>query len=422
MSSPLLPEFFGDTLLIVLPSTVTEISVEADLYSQWKEWIKIGDNAKFPPAFRTIGGDPLTPGIDAGAYFFLQNQDGWRIKPAEENATVLITGNLAPEDSTLPQAIPTTGTFTVLLLGLQPITQNIDVILEQTQESLYSGRVAIDTFSGDGVPGVLFPIGTRGTPSDNLADARAIADNLGFHEFEIHGNVLLDQEYEDWSFIGTSALHSIIDLNGQDVAGASFFNCSLKGSAAIIGSPLHQMFARECVIPVGEVLGEWTGIMQECLFGGDISLQDGLCAFLFCSSQIAGTETPQFEKNNNPGDLNIRAWSGGLEILNFSSGDNCSVDLISGHLKLGPTNTAGTLVLRGVGKYTNTMGSPKLTVNRDGFVDGEDITLIRALAAGDAVVSPDDLTVTVYDNSVSPRVILAVYSVSSDGRIRTRTS
>ena len=47
---------------------------------------------------------------------------------------------------------------------------------------------------------------------------------------------------------------------------------------------------------------------------------------------------------------------------------------------------------------------------------------IHALVAGDAVVSLDDLTVTIYDTTVSPRQILAVYSISADSRIRTRTT
>lgn len=47
---------------------------------------------------------------------------------------------------------------------------------------------------------------------------------------------------------------------------------------------------------------------------------------------------------------------------------------------------------------------------------------IHALVAGDAEVSLDDLTVTIYDTTVSPRVILAVYAISADSRIRTRTT
>jgi len=47
-----------------------------------------------------------------------------------------------------------------------------------------------------------------------------------------------------------------------------------------------------------------------------------------------------------------------------------------------------------------------------------DIQLVRAVTAGRAVVSPDDLTITVYDTD--QLTVLATYSVSEDGRTRTR--
>jgi hypothetical protein len=134
--------FDGDNLLITLNAggAVHSVNAETDLYSDWKEWVKLSSaNAAHAPAFRTTGGDPLTPGIEAGAYFFLRNDLGWRIKPAEEDATITLTGNLAPEDSSLPIVIPTTGAYTVLVLGLQPITQGV--------EGTSTGS------SGTGVPG-----------------------------------------------------------------------------------------------------------------------------------------------------------------------------------------------------------------------------------------------------------------------------
>ena len=79
-----MPTFDGESLTITLDSAITDVDVGADIYSEWKEWAKISDNAKYPFAFRSSGGDALTPGVTAGAYFFIQNQDGWRIKPPEE--------------------------------------------------------------------------------------------------------------------------------------------------------------------------------------------------------------------------------------------------------------------------------------------------------------------------------------------------
>jgi hypothetical protein len=52
-----------------------------------------------------------------------------------------------------------------------------------------------------------------------------------------------------------------------------------------------------------------------------------------------------------------------------------------------------------------------------------DTDLISAIIAGDAVVSSDDLTVTIFESESpipSPRTIKAQYSISADGRIRFR--
>lgn len=422
MSSPLQAEFFGESLRCVLPSGVDEIDIEAGVYSQWKEWTKIGDNAKYPPMFRTVGGDPLTPGIDAGAYFFMQNQYGWRIRPAEEDATVLITGNLAPEDSTLPLAVETLGAFTVLLLGLQPITQSVETILDQQNIALYNGTVYIDAI--DGVPGtnISSGIGQESNPVNNPADARVIADTLNFKRYHLRGAMALDQDHYNWNFVGNSIETTRLDFNGFSVDGSTMKNMHILGDMGH-PSPHEKMLAVDCEV-AGAGLRGWHGSMVNCVLEGDVVLTDGPVSFFACSSKVAGASTPLIDRDSSQGDINIRAWSGGVELLNFNQGANCSIDMISGHAVLGPTNTAGTIVLRGVGKKTITPGSPFVSIDTDGFIDGRDIRIIKALTAGDAVVSLDDQTITVYDpdNITSPRTVIATYSVSADGRIRTRTS
>lgn len=121
--------FDGTNLIMTLPSATPDIDSEVDLYSDWKEWVK-GTGHLYAPAFRSIAGDPLNATLDAAPYFFIRNDFGWRIRPAEENATVFITGSLIAEDSTLPIIIPTIGAYTVLILGLQPVTQNVDILTQ----------------------------------------------------------------------------------------------------------------------------------------------------------------------------------------------------------------------------------------------------------------------------------------------------
>lgn len=67
--------FNGEQKRIYIDSALPEVSVR-ELYSEWKEWVRISDNLKFQPAFRNFGGDPTIEGQTAPAYYFMTN--GWR--------------------------------------------------------------------------------------------------------------------------------------------------------------------------------------------------------------------------------------------------------------------------------------------------------------------------------------------------------
>ena len=51
--------FDGENRLIIVNPGAPLVSVKTDIYSSWKEWAKLRDNAKFLPAIRTTGGDPV---------------------------------------------------------------------------------------------------------------------------------------------------------------------------------------------------------------------------------------------------------------------------------------------------------------------------------------------------------------------------
>lgn len=92
--------FNGPSKLILVNNGITSLDVGIDLYSDWKEWLLIGNNTQFLPAFRTIGGDPTVAGQKVAPYFFLLN--GWKIKPYSGNHVLSIVGNLFSEDGSSP--------------------------------------------------------------------------------------------------------------------------------------------------------------------------------------------------------------------------------------------------------------------------------------------------------------------------------
>ena len=119
--------FDGDNKVITLASGVSSVDA-SDIYSRWKDWAATADNAKFEPAFRVIGGDPLGGGQFAGSYFFLRNDYGWTIKPPEEDIVITVNGNLFPENPAAAFLVPTTGSFnTSIRLQTSSLTQVAEV-------------------------------------------------------------------------------------------------------------------------------------------------------------------------------------------------------------------------------------------------------------------------------------------------------
>lgn len=130
--------FDGPNLTISYDDAGVLVEVEAkELYSRWKDWTLAG-NAQYPPAFRTIGGDPLGGSVVAGDYYFLNNADGWRLKPKEASHELVIVGNLYGEDPDTAIFAPTVGSYNVLVQrALSSLTQTVAVGsgLDTTQDT-----------------------------------------------------------------------------------------------------------------------------------------------------------------------------------------------------------------------------------------------------------------------------------------------
>lgn len=70
-------DFNGVTRRITVLPGVTSLSIRDDVYSAWVRWLERDDNARFLPAMRYSGGDPI-PGGETGVTFFLSN--GWKLE------------------------------------------------------------------------------------------------------------------------------------------------------------------------------------------------------------------------------------------------------------------------------------------------------------------------------------------------------
>jgi len=103
--------FDGPNRLILVNYGVTELNVDTDIYSDWKEWMLMENNFQYPEAISVIGGEPLGGGQFVGSTYFLEN--GWRIRPWEGTHQLSLDGNIYTREAGESPTIPTLGNWSV---------------------------------------------------------------------------------------------------------------------------------------------------------------------------------------------------------------------------------------------------------------------------------------------------------------------
>jgi hypothetical protein len=111
---------FDGTAKTITLSAQTLMSVR-DVYSRWVDWLATSDNAKYLPAFSTLGGDDIdaSAGTKVPAYAFLIN--GWRVKPQESSHTLNVTDGILLVSGGGDPFINTSGSFIVRINYQQPV-------------------------------------------------------------------------------------------------------------------------------------------------------------------------------------------------------------------------------------------------------------------------------------------------------------
>ena len=90
--------FDGINRVIKINPGELDVDVRVDLYSDWKEWVRQSDNAKFVKAFETVGGNPLGATTTLGRYYFLTN--GWKLQTdSGQTGELALDGNIFADDS-----------------------------------------------------------------------------------------------------------------------------------------------------------------------------------------------------------------------------------------------------------------------------------------------------------------------------------
>jgi hypothetical protein len=426
---------FDFTNLIISGKSIGEFNVENDIYSDWKELVSgsvTGLEASAPPAFLesndgitraggSIGGNPLGGGQQIAPYFFMNNTDGWRFRSAEADGETILNGNLFPLDPDGDSLfIPTIGAFTAiikLVVSPQSLVTFANVgglstaqddrltrLYDQVEREIY-----VDTSLTPGSPA---PNGSQQAPFTTFAEAADLAELIGVNNIRVLADSTLDRVMQKFNFRGTQQV--TLDLNGQSVTGSVFRELQLAGEQSG-RADFHRCDLSDGMIGL-------RGHYFDCGIDGDVTLDNNARVIMTDPhSDIPGLARPTITVGTGTSRFALRRYAGGMTILGMTVAENkVTIELAGGKVTLDASCVAGDFTLRGVGQFTDeSLGT---VVDTSGFIQADDITFIKGLVGGDAIVSLDDQTITVYNNDVSPRQVLAVYSVSADGRVRTRTS
>ena len=340
---------------------VVELDVKIDIYSDGKEdWLADPTLNKFLFPVTAIGGDPISATKALGSTFFLEY--GWKIKPYEADHQLAVNGNLYSRDGSNPYIV-TTGSYNVQIINqVSNLVDSVQLQLTEIQQASFNDAVHVDPINGQA--GTAYPIGTPRYPVNNMTDAIIIDGERGFDKFHIMNDITFGAET-----ILTDAI--VAANNAQTVTitilpSANLTNVEFQ-DATITGTLDGGSVIRSCVVTD---LLYVNGFIFQSMIQGTVTLIGATEAhFLQCYSGTPGTGTPIIDMNGGGTPLAMRAYSGGIELINLTTPTSVSLDFISGHAVLGSTVTEGSIVIRGAAHLTNNGVGPNVTLTTKGLTN-----------------------------------------------------
>ena len=220
--------------------------------------------------------------------------------------------------------------------------------LASIQFSSFDGKVSIDAVNG--VDALVFPAGTAQAPVKTLTFAKIIAISRGFRRLFVSSSTLTiasGDNIDNFIIEGFTANTTAIVLEvGSSTNDTEFFDCIVSGDAS------GATFFTRCSI---DNLIDFEGTMINCQLDNNLTLLagSGVATIIDSWSGVSGLATPVLDMGGTGNQVVIRRWAGGLELVNYSDSLDSSLDIVSGHIKLASTITAGVFVVRGMAQLTD---------------------------------------------------------------------
>ena len=242
-----------------------------------------------------------------------------------------------------------------------------------------NGAIWIDTING--TSGAVANVnGTADNPSDNEVDALTLAGLIGLSRFEIGSNSLVTLFTDATGLIGTGEQWDL-ELAGQIVTNASVVGANVTGLAnsGSTNSKFTDCHIGACSLTPSHMTG--------CGIIGPLTLLGtGSWSISSSHSEIAGSATPVLDFNGvGAKAVNIRNYSGGMEIQNMKAGDTMSFEG-RGQLIVNANCSGGAVAIRGLFS-TSGAGLGNLTITEDARYNDSKLTAALDEEIGDGTIT-----------------------------------
>lgn len=311
--------------------------------------------------FRSYSGGVEIQNMGAGTGTYNMSLEGWGQLIVNANcsatSTVTIRGHFTVTDNAS---------------GAVTLSEDSRFDVAQTNKAVYDRGVWIDT-NASNTNTASYVDGTPDNPVSTLAAATTIAGDVNSKQFYLvpGSSITLAQAYDDYIF---NACHSTIALGGQSVNNAIFHGAVITGNDD--GSNVNHVQYFDCVIGTN-TLGQF--VMTRCYFTAILTLAQAGSYFLHqCFSGVAGTSTPtlDFGSGLNASNINMRDYSGGIEITNMGAGTGSYNMSLEGNGQLiinANCSATSTVAIRGNFTVTDNAGGA-VTLSDEARFDVTQIT------------------------------------------------
>ena len=291
--------------------------------------------------------------LDDGAENDWDIGDVYKIWPIAE--CEITGGNLTAVDDVGANILPYLGSPNVVLSRASSASATLQ---EQraVQFASFQNAVWIKT---TGTAGTAWPIGTRETPVDNVADAVSIATTNGLGDINFLDDFTLTTGHDvsGYHLHGISPETTAITVEaGADISGCEIGYCTLNGVVDNVVR-IHNTI-------VGTITN-MNGTIIDSTIAGSVTLGNAAETKIFdCKSGVPGSGTPVVDCGGSGQALQIRNYFGGVQLTNKTGTEPVSIDMSSGQIKFTNSVTNGTIVCRGVGTITEDLSAGATIVNQ----------------------------------------------------------